>query len=301
MQVERRSPLVLPVEVEKPTSGPRSRERVERGIVKRWKASGEAVFEYAFFDSDGRVKRGTTKTLREARLLRGEKAAKASKGEVAQPKRATFAEFAEQWFEGKKSRLRGRTAAYYRRSLDLVLLPRFGRHQLRAIDVDAIVKLTRDLEREGLHAIDPSRASRPLGTSSVNNYLRPLQGIMKLAARRQLIPLDPFALLVADDRPAKAEPAAPHEWTTDEVAALLAASAAMAAKPESRHDYTPLLRVTVTLGLRLSEVLGPTWADFDRNADDGAGVLHVRRQWLPSREYGPPKTRAGARRIPLPD
>jgi integrase len=44
-------------------------------------------------------------------------------------------------------------------------------------------------------------------------------------------------------------------------------------------------------------VLGLQWGDFDKDA----GVLYVRRQWLVSGQYGPPKTAAGARSIPLPD
>src|SRR5947208_2994430 len=82
--------------------------------------------------------------------------------------------------------------------------------------------------------------------------------------------------ITADDRATRAEPETPHEWTDDEVAALLAASVALAGRKESRYDYALLLRVTATLGLRIGEVLGLQWIDFNK---DG-GFLHVRRQWL---------------------
>src|SRR4051812_22884976 len=85
MQEQRRSPKAGPVERRKPASGPSTRAKVERGITKRTVASGETRYEYRFVDSDGEQKRGTATTLREARLLRGEKMAKADKGEVAQP------------------------------------------------------------------------------------------------------------------------------------------------------------------------------------------------------------------------
>jgi integrase len=49
-------------------------------------------------------------------------------------------------------------------------------------------------------------------------------------------------------------------------------------------------------GLRQGELLGLQWADADLHE----GVLHVRRQWTRSNEYGPTKTPAGVRRIPLP-
>jgi integrase len=103
-------------------------------------------------------------------------------------------------------------------------------------------------------------------------------------------------VLTADDRPGREERSAPNEWTDEEVEALLAASARLAARPVERYDYSPLLRLTATLGLRLGEALGLQWGDFE--ADES--VLHVRRQWLASGEDGPPKTAAGVRRIALP-
>ena len=43
-------------------------------------------------------------------------------------------------------------------------------------------------------------------------------------------------------------------------------------------------------------MLGLQWQDFDRED----GYLHVRRQWCRDSSYGPPKTLAGVRSIPLP-
>lgn len=209
--------------------------------------------------------------------------------------RTTFAELAESWYESKSACLRKRTSDYYRCALDLVLLPRFGRLKLAAIDADAISRLARDLERDGLHAIDPKRPIRPLGRSSIENYLKPLQGVLALAVRRRLIASNPIDVLTADDRPKRTEKAAAHEWAEDEITAL-EASQRLAKKPESRYDYTPLLRLAATLGLRIGEVLGLRWEDFDR----AEGMLHIQRQWLRSGEYGPTKTAAGVRRIALP-
>jgi integrase len=196
----------------------------------------------------------------------------------------------------KKARLRPRTARSYRSSLDLVLIPRFGRWKLGAIDADAIAKLTRDLEREGLHAIDPERRARPLTRSSIDNHLKPLCGALGHAVRRGKIASNPFDVLTSDDRAAKGEPETPYEWCDGDFDALLAASSALAAKKESRYDYTPLLRLTARLGLRLGEVTGLQWWDFDKDA----GYLTVSRQWTRDDGYAPPKTKAGTRRIPLP-
>jgi integrase len=68
-------------------------------------------------------------------------------------------------------------------------------------------------------------------------------------------------------------------------------------KPESRYDYTPLLRLTSKLGLRIGEVLGLRWEDFAK----AEATLSIERQWLRSSEYGPTKTAAGVRVLYLPD
>jgi integrase len=273
------------------------RVRVERGIYKRKTKTGETRYEVQFCDGNGRWRWRTVGKLQDARKLRAELTTKVARGEVVAPARTTFAELAESWFESKAPRLRPRTRRYYRDALDLVLLPRFGRFQLAAIDADEVARITRDLEREGLHAIDPERPNRPLGRSSVTNYLKPLQGVLALAVRRRLIPASPFAVLTPDDRPARGERKPPHEWTPEELEALVGAAATLASRKVAKYDYTTLLRLTAAVGLRLGEVLGLRWEDFERDLDGGP-VLHVRRQWTPG-GYGPTKTAAGTRRIPL--
>ena len=241
-------------------------------------------------------------TLKESLAYQADLRAKRARGErVIVNDRTTFAELAEQWLEMKKRSgkrpLRPRTAAEYRKALDLVLLPRFGKQLLRAIDAEGVAQLIRDLEREGLHAIDPRRRERPLLRPTIENYLKPLQGTLKLAVRRRLIPHNPFTHLTDDERPAASQKKQAHVWSDEELEALLSASERLARKATSNYDYTPLLRLTARLGLRLGEVLGLQWVDFDKNE----GVLHIRRQWLVSGQYGPPKTAAGVRSIPLPD
>lgn len=274
---------------------PIARTKVDRGIWRRTTKEG-VRYEVAYLDAKGEQRWQTVDRLADARRIRGDLVAKVARGEVVAPTKTTFAELAEGWHEARSARLRPRTARYYRDALDLVLLPRFGRQRLSAIDADAVVKLTRDLEREGLHAIDPERPVRPLGRSSVTNYLKPLQGILALAARRKLIQGNPFDLLIDDDRPLRPEGEEPHEWSTEQVDALVDASVSLAAREVSKYDYSLLLRVAAILGLRKGEALGLTWADFDKED----GYLSVERQWTQAGTYGPPKTKAGVRRIALP-
>lgn len=264
-----------------------------RGISYRERADGSR--SYAVY-VDGKyvpVQGGEREALALQADLRGRKA----RGErVVVNDRTKFEQLAEEWFEVKSARLRPRTATDYRAALDLVLLPRFGTWRIAAIDAEAISRLVRDLERHGLHAIDRTRPSRPLGRSAIENYLKPLQGVLALAVRRRLISADPFGHLTRDDRPKREEKKPAYVWADEEVDALLAASEKNAAKRDAHYDYTSLLRLVAMLGLRLGEVLGLRWEDFDK--DDSA--LHVCRQWLRSGEYGPTKTPAGVRRIAIP-
>jgi integrase len=261
------------------------------GLTHRFRADGKKTW----YSSSGDSKHVRCATRDEAletlERLRGSK----RRGErVVVNSRVTFAELAEQWLETRKTSgrnpLRERTQRYYRSALDLVLVPRFGIWRVTAIDVEAVAQLTRDLEREGLHAIDRKRPVRPLGRSSIENYLKPLQGVLRLAVRRGLVSVNPFDQLVADDRPTENAKKVAHEWTDEELARLLSASEALATQPSSRYDYSSLLKLTARLGLRLGEVLGLQWQDF--SYEDG--TLKVQRQWTRFGSYGPPKTKAGS-------
>ena len=74
-----------------------------------------------------------------------------------------------------------------------------------------------------------------------------------------------------------------------ETPALLVVSATIAARDRPSGRHVPLLRLTVTLGLRIGEVTGLTWEDFDKDAN----LLHVRRQWTKYHELTKTKTKAG--------
>lgn len=283
----------------KRTADPYKRNKTRYpGITFRTKKDGSRVYSVLHRKKWHPVEGGERDALELQATLRNEP----KKPPI--PRTTRFAAYAESSYANKVYR-RPRTAEYHRAALDLVLLPRFGDLKVGSIDANAITKLIRDLEREGLHATDPTRKARPLGRSSIENYLKPLRWIMKLAVRQGLIPSNPFDVLTPEDRPIREEREPAHEWTDSKIAALLGASAALAAEPTARQDYTLLLRTTATLGPRCGEILGLKWSDFNKDT----GHIHIQRQWLrptkfkgerlPAR-YGPTKTPAGVRSIPLP-
>lgn len=250
-----------------------------RGITYRERRDGTRTYSIYWRGKYVAVDGGEQDALAKQADLRG----RAARGERAvTPTTATFADVAEQWFESKR-RLRPWTRKAYRAALDKELIPRFGSKRLGAIATDDVAKLIRDLEGRGL------------ATSTIESYVLPLSGTLTFAVRRGLVAVNPCSLLTRDDRPPKRERKQDHVWNDGEMAALIEAAAHLARQPESRYDYTPLLRTALFTGLRLGELLGLQWQDVD--LEDGS--LHVRRQYTRLAEYAAPKTTAALRRIPL--
>ena len=191
------------------------------------------------------------------------------------------------------------------RCLDEAELPRRARQrpasplrywQVAAVDEDAIAKLVRDLEREGLHAIDSERPKRPLSSSSITNYLKPLSGALALAVRRGHLAANPYRNLTSDERPRETDTSPAHEWSDEEIEQLLSASAELSTRRDARRSYEPLLRTAISTGMRLGELLGLQWQDVDFDE----AVIRVERQWTLLGNTGAAEDQgAGARRIPF--
>jgi integrase len=221
---------------------------------------------------------------------------KARKGERVAPAGVRFGEVAERYLESRQfTRLGGWTQKNYRAVLDRDVLPRFAHVKIAAVDTAMITAFVGELERLQKRNGSEGRLRR----STIESALGPMRGVFRQAVREGLLSASPFSMLDRDDRPAAdEEPHEPHEWTDEEIEALLAASAARSGRPESRYDYTSLLTVAVRAGLRLGELLGLDWPDLE--LVKGAGAVNVRRQWTRLRELAPPKA-GSRRRVPIPN
>jgi integrase len=262
----------------KATPGPHKRIKTRhRGITYRLRADGSRTYYvYAggrFIAVDG----GEKQALAKQAELRGRQA----RGERVAPKPVKFKQAAEEWFESKRH-LRSWTRRNYRSALDRVLLPAFGHVKLGQITPEHVAKLIRRLEQEGK------------APAYIDNLLKPLAGTFKYAMRKQLVTMNPVALLTTDDRPAPREQER-REWSPEDVNALLDASRVLANRSTSRQDYSLLLETAIRTGLRLGELLGLQWRDIDLKQ----GVLCVRRQWTRDRTHSEPKTQAAIRQVPL--
>jgi integrase len=132
--------------------------------------------------------------------------------------------------------------------------------------------------------------AKGLAPRTVSGALTPLGSILRFALRRGYILDNPLRRLESGERP-RALPACQRTLTRGELARLLAACP---------PRYRPLLASAAYTGVRLSELLGLSWADIDF----AAGLIHVRCQLSRAKadrpaERVPPKTAAAVREIPL--
>lgn len=127
-------------------------------------------------------------------------------------------------------------------------------------------------------------AHLPLAAATVLHAHRCLHTALADAVREGVL-----ARNVADlVRPPKSETYEPTIWTIEQARAFL--------RQVVHSPYGPLFVVIACTGMRSGEVRALRWADLEA----GAGVLIVRNGLDRHRVAGPPKTRAGRRRIELP-
>ena len=202
-------------------------------------------------------------------------------------RRMRFGQLAWQWLASIGCGVKESTLAHYRYTLQRYLLPVFGEAELLSLDEQA-------LEQGMLRVLDPADGShRPLGSSSARECLVMLRRICKYAAHLRLIRPMEICVKLPQAQTRTAEPLSGSEQARVREFVL--------ERPTPRRVG---LLLQMELGLRIGEVCGLQWGDFDMEA----GLLTVRR--TVSRIYGPdghtrlviqtPKTRSSGREIPIP-
>ena len=251
------------------------------GITYRLRKDGSRKYFVYAQGTQHPVDGGEREALEFQAKLRG----KIARGERVTSAKITFGPLAEEWYSSKQRVLRPWTLKDYRASLDRILLPRYLGVKVTQITADDVAALIRDLEARGLAG------------STISNYLLPLSGTLDLAVRRGVVSVNVLTLLTKDERPRSGEPKEFHIWSDGEIEELIGCAELLARRPEGRYDYSPIVRTGISTGLRMGELLGLWWEDFDKNDP----CIYVRRQWTRLGAYGPPKTEAARRRVPLPD
>lgn len=199
----------------------------------------------------------------------------------------TFEMLASQWLQSVSHGIKESTQAHYRYTLTRYILPVFGKYTLQKMDAQK-------MEQGILQVISPSDGRHmPLGASSSRECLTMLRRICKYAARLQLMkPVDIFVKL----------PQIEKNQTTPLSAQEQEALQTFVLQHPTARKVGLLLQMQ--LGLRIGEVCGLQWGDFDLQG----GTLTIRR--TVSRIYctvgqtkivvQSPKTKSSGREIPIP-
>ena len=237
--------------------------------VRGWtSATDPDRFLGRYRDSDGRQRRESAgPRLRDAEALLAQRKAAMSLGQRVAPRPSlTVRAAAEAWYEST-GHLRDTTRAAYRASLDVHVLPAFGRARLAAVTADDVARwATRARTLDYRVACDKRcypdgddtplrrRPSAPYRARTVNLALTTLERVYKHAARRQgFAGGSPVAALERAERPAD-EPKAKVILTPAQLAAVL---------EHADPAYRPALAFLAGTGCRIGEALGLTWGDVD--------------------------------------
>jgi integrase len=278
------------------------RQRYELGRSRRWKTSETGISymlssdlkrRYVYYYEGTYHEAGSSMT--EAKAFKAEIGAKKNRGErVIVPPKKLFKEVAEEWFGSPPvQRLRATTLGDYRSYLDRFILPKFGERWIASITPNEIIAFVSEL-REAKKANGEKRSE-----SSVANICKPLggrrmmggqmgsvSGIFAYAVQERWIGSNPMLDLMAGIRPTSAGKREHHEWTKEEVDAVIKAA-------YKTTDYGLAVELLLRTGMRLGEVLGLKVGDIDFEG----GALRVRRSVNKVGDLVPVKTEAGQDRL----
>jgi len=256
------------------------RTRVERGIYRQANGNFAVCARRA-----GRLHFRTVGTdLAAARRAREDLIAALEAGRVPASPRLRFDTVAARWGERFESMVAAgdrhpRTLEAHRFHLNHDLVPRLGSRRISSFGVEDVADLIIELRADGRSA------------KTTANALATLQSVLRFARRRGWILIDPVELLESEERPHPPRHSRGRVLGQAEIERLLDAC-------PTRGRV--LVETALFSGLRISELLGLTWADIDF----AAGLIRVRAQLSRAHRGEPPrrvptKTPASVREIPL--
>lgn len=247
-------------------------------IRKRTLPSGKTVWLASYNDGGGarRFRQFSTRKEADAFLVQ-------ARNQVAQGVHTpdsvspTVAQAAEMWLERcERDKLEATTLRQYRAHVRLHIVPFIGATKLSKITAPSVNAF-----------IDQLRADKkPRSPEMCRRVLVSLSAMVTEAQRRGLVTVNNVRSASPVKR-SKREDARPEMPTREELKAII---------DHTPDRWRPLILTLIFTGLRGSELRGLLWEDVDLKR----GVLSVRRRADRFNKFGPPKSKAGTRDIPLP-
>jgi integrase len=219
--------------------------------------------------------------LADAKAWRSDALSGLHHGKAVGPSKQTLAEIAEEWLEGVKadpptvmnrSGIAYKPSAWreYERNWKNYLRDELGAHRLS------------EIRRGDLQALVDRLVGKGLSGSKVRNIMLVVRVLYRYAIERDRVETNPTTGLRLPNGHTSRDRAA----TASEAAELLAAL------PD---EIRPVYACAFYGGLRRGELRGLKWDDVDL----AGGIIHVRRGWDDQDGAIVPKSKAGARTVPI--
>ncbi len=252
--------------------------RWEGRIMVGHKENGDSIFRYIYADTQKEL---TAKLRQNITAYQGV--------DLTEECRMTLSEWLDRWLEQMVAILRPSTLEHYRSDMKHHIKPYLGQKKLAQITASDLRKLYDDLKKQGRVHPRPGQ-SRGLSTTTIHGIHTTLHHALKSAVDQRLLPHNP-----ADHvEPPKVVHKSMTILNEEQLDTFLAAV-------EQDPIWKNFFYTELTTGLRLGEICGLMWSDFDAKK----GTLSVNRTIHKEKGgrlvTGDTKTYAGTRTIVLPD
>ena len=251
--------------------------RWEGRIVVGHKENGDSIFRYIYADTQKEL---TAKLRQNIDAYQGI--------DLTEQSQMALSEWLDQWLSQMSVTLRPNTLERYRQDMNNHVISSLGKKRLTQITAADLRKLYEKLKRSGRINPRPGQ-SRGLSSATVHSIHTTLHHALRIAKAQGLIPTNP-----ADEIDPPKVAHKPMKLLNDE---QLERFLAEIKNDTIWHDF---FHTELTTGLRLGEICGLMWTDFDERT----GVLKVNRTLRREKGgrlvAGDTKTYAGTRKIVLP-
>ena len=252
--------------------------RWEGRIVVGHKANGDSIFRYIYADTQKEL---TAKLRQNIDAYQGI--------DLTEDSRMSLSEWLDTWLEQMALTLRPGTLEHYRSDLNHHIKPYLGQKRLTQLTSADLRELYRALEDRGRARPRPGQ-SPGLSPTTVHGIHTILHQALQAAVAQGLMPANPAAQV----EPPKVQYKPMNILNEEQIERFLET----AAQDKIWNDF---FYTELTTGLRLGEICGLMWSDFDERK----GVLEVKRTLHREKGgrlvTGDPKTYAGTRKIVLPN
>ena len=251
--------------------------RWEGRIVIGHKSNGDSIFRYIYADTQKEL---TAKLRQNIDAYQGVN--------LTEESRMTLSEWLDRWLEQMSLTLRPDTLKRYRGDMDRHVKPRLGQKRLTQLTAEDLRELYRFLLEQGRIAPRPGQGPG-LSPATVRGIHAALHQALQAAADQCLIPNNPTKQV----DPPKITHKPMKILNEEQMDTFLAAV-------DGNEIWRDFFYTELTTGLRLGEICGLMWSDFDGRK----GILSVTRTLRKEKGgrlvVGDTKTYAGTRKILLP-